>query len=868
MDVIVCHRQADWDTVGAALLARLLYPQADVVYLGGTLDASPEAFFNFRRPEQIDRKMIDRLIVLGAQRAEMIEPLGDFLNRPEVEVHLYDNRTTPEKNINGTIEVVRKIGACTSLLVERLQERQMNPSAADAGFALLGIYEATGGFLHQTTTADDFRAAAWLLEHGADPRLLAGGRLTENAVEQVIALDDLLRSAHQVAVDDYRFAIGEVAMPQPMADLPLCVRQFHRLVGIPTVFVLAAEGDQLRIAGRTTGESIDINALLGALSGATGNVRDGVATVAGTVVQTRKELLTLLADFLVLPPTARELMIPHAARLSQERSVAEAHETLVHAAAADLLLLTDDGQPAGIVTRPQLDQALRFGLGDTAVEELIDREPFDCEPEATLDEMLDLFARGAQAVLPVVVNRRPVGVVTRESVYRAASERRAHPPVNKIHRQDQTDFAEQLRRQLPPPLAAFIDQVGRLAQETGVRAYLVGGFVRDMILLRENVDLDIVVDGDALALARAAARALDVKLVEHAEFRTATLMIDPYHIDMAGARRDYYAAPGTLPQVETATLEQDALRRDFSLNTLLLAINPDRFGQLLDPHHGLEDLIAGRIRVLHSLSFVEDPTRIFRAIRFQARFGFKLEAHTERLLRTALERNGLSELSGTRIWKEFSLIFQEKHPAEAVRHLFERGVLAALERQWVLTPGLEDHLERAEQIVAWFHQQHLERAADLNLLWWSVLTAPLPVERQRHLNERLELPENIARKTPATINHAQKLLRQLTEQPPSLLSHLARMLRGESTETLLTTAVFAVQEENRRAIFRFLTELEQIKPYIDGNDLKKLGIAPGPLFSHILETIRDEKIDGAISSKVEELELADSLRQVKKPESV
>jgi len=337
---------------------------------------------------------------------------------------------------------------------------------------------------------------------------------------------------------------------------------------------------------------------------------------------------------------------------------------------------------------------------------------------------------------------------------------------------------------------------------------------------------------------------------------------------MAGARRDYYAAPGALPQIEPASLEQDALRRDFSFNTLLLSINPDRFGQLLDPHLGLDDLIAGRIRALHSLSFVEDPTRIFRAIRFQARFGFKLEAHTERQLRTALERHGLRELSGTRIWKEFALIFHENHPAETIKHLFERGVMAALERQWVLTPELEDHLERAEQIVAWFNQQQLERTADLHLLWWSVLTAPLPVERQRRLNERLELPENIVRKTPATINHAQKLVQQLTEQPPSLLSHLARMLRGESTETLLATAVFTVQEENRRAIFRFLTELEQIKPSIDGNDLKKLGIVPGPLFSHILETIRDEKIDGAISSKVEELELADSLQRVKKPESI
>ncbi len=334
----------------------------------------------------------------------------------------------------------------------------------------------------------------------------------------------------------------------------------------------------------------------------------------------------------------------------------------------------------GLVTRKDVDKAERHGLDHAPLTGFMARDPITIAPDLDLASLEGLLGRSGIGRVPVVENDEIVGIVTRKDLLRA-EHGTAYMDRGLVQERGVAShrFMESFEHLLPTDVQEAVRALGVLADKQGLRAHVVGGFVRDMLLGRPNLDVDIVVEGDGLAFAEHAAEELGYRIRVHRRFGTAVLVASrTLHLDITSARTEYYTRPGALPTVERSSLRQDLFRRDFSVNAMAACISPDCFGAIADPFGGLKDLERGVVRCLHSLSFVEDPTRVLRAARFEARYGFTVDGSTEALLRQAVEMEMLNEVSGARIREEMLDIVDEERVVAILRRLEDVGAFSAL----------------------------------------------------------------------------------------------------------------------------------------------------------------------------------------------
>jgi tRNA nucleotidyltransferase (CCA-adding enzyme) len=372
-------------------------------------------------------------------------------------------------------------------------------------------------------------------------------------------------------------------------------------------------------------------------------------------------------------------------------------------------------------------------------------------------------------------------------------------------------------------------------------AWLVGGAVRDLLLGAASVDLDVAIEGDAREVARELAARLGGDAVEHERFGTATVRARELTVDLASTRRETYGHPGALPDVEPAGLDDDLARRDFTVNAMAASLDPQRLGELRDPHGGRTDLDAGVIRVLHPGSFVDDPTRLLRAVRYETRLGFRMDPETERLAREAIAGEALSTVSGPRIRDELLDMLAEPAPAAAVGRMRELGLDRALSP--LLGDAKPEDVEAAADAAERVGGQR--RFAAL-----AALIAPDPDDLAgwiEDLNLRAEDRDAVlhaARKGP-------QLVRSLEPQLPD--SALHALLHCELPETLALALALGAREA---PIQRYQEQLSATGLEITGDDLRAAGIAEGPAIGRALKETLRRKLDGEVTGYDAELALA------------
>ena len=415
------------------------------------------------------------------------------------------------------------------------------------------------------------------------------------------------------------------------------------------------------------------------------------------------------------------------------------------------------------------------------------------------------------------------------------------------------DIEAKLRMSLPDDILILLQAAGTVASKKGFRLYVVGGFVRDLLLGMPNLDIDLVVEGSAIAMAKAMANRFGGEVRGHPRFGTAKWLLEGSSftslpaLDFVGVRRESYAHPGALPDVEPGSIEQDLLRRDFSINTLAICLNDGCFGQLLDLFGGVVDLRSGAIRVLHDLSFVDDPTRMLRAARYEARLNFSIESRSERLLIDALPL--LPRISGGRLTRELMLTLAEREPEKALRRLAALGVLD------VIHPGLVFD----ELIGARFGRLRGARERPAALDYLALHTLELPAEIIVSLAQRLSLTkadtEYLTRSS-----QAYRILPQLASDglTASQVVHLLEPFRNGALSTVSNLADSPIVQER---LARYLSEWCTVKSELDGDDLRALGVPPGPVYREILRSLRDARLDGAIGSRAEEEKMARTLAE-------
>ncbi len=423
-----------------------------------------------------------------------------------------------------------------------------------------------------------------------------------------------------------------------------------------------------------------------------------------------------------------------------------------------------------------------------------------------------------------------------------------------------------LLRRLPHEPLSLLRVLGKRADEARVSLYLVGGVVRDLLLKRENWDFDLTLEGDGIAFARLVAVQYGAGLAVFERFATARLTFqNGLKMDIATTRRESYAQPALLPTVQPASIEEDLSRRDFTINAMAVQLNTKQFGRMLDPHGGQCDLRARTIRVLHAGSFQDDPTRIFRAIRFEQRFGFHLERTTSRLLAQAASTNLIQQLSGPRLQNEILLLFAERDPVRAIARLGKLNLLRFLHLRLRYTKDVQRTVMAVPKALDWWAHRFPDSVIDRPSIYLMALLSECSPAVVTAMIRRIALSREQAKKVSIGRRRVDRTLKRLTDPETVRRSQIFRLLENFSDEALV---LLLAKQQRQQSVVRLSLLKRQLVAYMEnramntvltGRDLQTMGLEPGPQYKTILGQLVDARIDGVVISEADERALAHRL---------
>jgi len=568
-------------------------------------------------------------------------------------------------------------------------------------------------------------------------------------------------------------------------------------------------------------------------------------------------LVSLLQQHVKPITTVASIMSQGVHTLDAGATVAEA-AALMRRLGHEGFPVVEEGRVVGILTRREIDRAMQLKLGDAPVSLYMTPGEILVRPDDSIEQVQKVMMEYGVGQVPVVKNGQAIGIVTRTDLIKLWSTPQRRPP-------QPADLSTRLARALPPRLEEVLREAGRLADEMGFSLYVVGGFVRDLLLDIPNLDMDLVVEGDAIRLARALARRLGGQVRSHSRFGTAKWIPEQNGpatgaigtLDFVTARTEFYEHPTALPQVESGSIKLDLHRRDFTINTLAICLSGGRYGELLDFYGGEADLRRGLIRVLHSLSFVEDPTRMLRAARFEQRLGFCIEPRTEELIGGALDLLGRTSVE--RIRHELYLILAEAEPERALRRLAELGILAQIDPALQADTWLLEHFALGRQERKRVEEAGIFPAGSFRLegLYLALLTYRMTAqERDRFLDGMHILKEDCA-----VAYQAHMLRGGLSGLSADRLrrSEIYAILEPYSEAALFAVYVACDSWLARQRIELFQRRLKSLRPRTDGKALKKLGLVPGPTYGRIIEQLRAAWLDGEVQDEAGEQALLSQL---------
>ncbi|CAK8711179.1 tRNA nucleotidyltransferase (CCA-adding enzyme) [Candidatus Electrothrix laxa] len=901
MEIITTHINADFDGLASMVAAKKLYPKATLVFSGSTerplrdfLSQDIRNLYGFKKIKHVDLASVTRLIVVDTRQANRLGPLEACLRNPGIEIHLYDHHPDAPGDMQGDVEHIKAVGSTTALFVALLREQKMTLFPDEATLLSLGLHEDTGSFLYATTTPADLQAAAWLLEQGADLDIVNQFISKDLSAEQIPLLSLLLENSMTYTVHSVQITVSRLTLPAYVDDFAVLVRRMMVMENLDALFSLVCMGERIYLICRSRIPEVNVGGIAREMGGG-GHAAAASATIRDkTLFEAEEELLYLLHRRVKPRAMAGELM---------SSPVITATPDITHKQANDLMARyninvlpvvdenTDRKNPSGllgIISRRDITKAIAHKLDDMPISEYMTTDLAVLPESATQADIQELIIENRQRLIPIVREsiRENIpetsqgkkseqdicavicGVITRTDLLNLLINDPGHLPRDLFH-EDEHPSTERTRNisslmtdTLSRDIIFLLREIGEIAQDLCMHAYTVGGFARDLLLQTKNLDIDIVVEGDGIQFAKELAARKQGTVRTHEKFVTATVMLaDGMRIDVATARLEYYAFPAALPTVEHSSLKQDLFRRDFTINALAIHLNPERFGTLVDFFNSQNDLKERRIRVLHNLSFVEDPTRIFRAVRFEQRLDFTISRHTEKLMRNAVRMHMYEKFSGPRFFSELKLILSEDHPLASLRRLDSLHLFPVL---WPdLRPNLKVDrrfahiLTQAEEAVSWFKLLFLEDTGELAgrcKTWMVCLLAVFSRSREQELRNfchRFELPTKHRRQLLRQKRKADHIALHMLRRPVAEHAEIYWLLDPLENEGLLYLMSIARKKHIRQQVSHYVTHLRGVQPLLSGQDLMELGYTPGSLFRIMINYTLSAQLNDEISDKEE-----------------
>ncbi|MBH8572902.1 CBS domain-containing protein [Nostocaceae cyanobacterium CENA369] len=894
MDLILCHTTVDFDALGAAVGLSRLLPGSKIVLTGG---AHPPVrdFLALYRDEyplierrSVNAETIRSLTVVDTQQRDRLGKVAEWLDLPNIQkIIVYDHHLGQESDIPATQSYIERVGATTTLMVEQLQQQQMSLTPAVATVMALGIHVDTGSLTFDSATSRDALALAWLMQQGASLSVISTYLDPGLSPQLQRLLTEALEKLQSFCLRGYTIAWVTLKTDKFVPGLSSIASQLTELTEIDALllaneYALGEDETRLTVIGRSQIPGVDLNQLFQTMGGG-GHSQAASLNLRGVNAQeTLQQMLDSIKATIPHPPTARDLMSSPIRAIRPETTIEEAQRILLRYGHSGLSVVDTQGQLVGIISRRDLDIALHHGFSHAPVKGYMTTNLKTIAPDTILPQIQALMVTYDIGRLPVLENGQLVGIVTRTDILRELHQvegQRGRGVERQEGKQgEDVKFTSlvQLRDRLAPKLWQLLTKASQAAEKRGWHLYLVGGAVRDLLLADTTgtlmiKDIDLVVDGfhksadvgAGVELAKALQQIYPAARLEiHGAFQTAALLwhkdpeFDSLWVDIATARTEFYPYPAANPEVEASSIRQDLYRRDFTINAMALRLTSPRAGELLDFFGGLLDLHAKQIRVLHANSFIEDPTRIYRGVRFAVRFNFEIEPQTKEYIRYAInsgvydrttQENSRTPALQTRLKAELKHILEAPYWKSALQLLDDLGALQCIHPTLKLERELLWQLRLLERCLQRFDPQQ-------TLIHWQMrleaLIAHLAPEYRAKVAENLQLPEDSI----ARLKNLAQSLCQIVESLPNCQSpsQVVQLLRQFDLPMLILIATYSPRVSKlRRQIWHYLTVWSHVQPILNGNDLKKLGYKPGPQYRQILDNLLTATLDGAISDRIQ-----------------
>lgn len=866
MEVIISHQSTDFDSLAAMVAAKKIYKDALLVFTGA-IERNVRKFISMYGDlieitpiKKIKIEEINKLIIVDTRIKRRIGPFANVINKRDLEIHIYDHHPSTADDIKGDINAIEEVGATTTIMLKKIRKMNLEISPIEATLFALGIYEDTGSLTFSTTTIDDINSISYLFDKGINLKVVANFINIGLSIAQKKLLNKLLLSSKEIFCKGVRINMANAEVKNYTEGLALLTHKLIEIENSDVFFTIVKMADRIYIVGRSRTNSVDVDEVLKELGGG-GHFQAASAVVKDlSLDELEKKLIRILEKKVRAGIVAKDIMSSPIKTVNTLASIEETKKILLRYGHNGIPVV-EAGELKGIITMQEVNKAKQHGFGKELVSKYMSDQVVTVKLNTPLTEIQELMINyDIGRILVVSQEDKLVGIITRTDLIRNLYGE-GHIPKRSFSTYVETSSSIERKKQIeliekifPKRVKDVLNKIGEIGDRLDFPVFMVGGIVRDLFLGIKNYDLDIVVEGEGIKFARELSRDLGGRTKSHEKFGTAIVILaDDFKIDVATARREFYEYPAAFPKVELSSIKKDLYRRDFTINAMAIQLNQKYFGKLIDFFGGQKDLRIGTIRVLYNLSFVEDPARIIRAIRFEQRYNFKMNRTTEDFLKKAIDDKLLSRLRKKRITEELILILKEENPLKSLKRMEELGALKYILPDFELNEATVERLNKVKDNFDFWTHDIPDEKIELWVIYFCCLIRNLKKSQLQRIYKKLIIKQKFIDKINYCYSNLDQIIKMISQKTKISPSVIYLKLKGLPNEVLFLAMTESDTNIAKERINNYFRKYKKESLYISGNELKELQLKPGPIYSQILNKLLCAQLDGEVKNKRDEI---------------
>jgi len=852
----ISHSYSDFDSIASTIAASKIFPEAVPVLQSSVEDevqrflAIYRDFFHFVPIQDISFENVEKVILTDTQNTEKIKELHKELQKRKMKIECYDHHPIEENPYINTLHL-KHYGSVMTLMYEKLKRLKISFNSIEATLFIIGIYEDTGSLTFPSTTPKDLEAAAFFLRNGAKLNIISEFIFPPLGERQKKVFSMLLESTSIYSIKGVQVAISGVHYPQYVNGISFLAHRLLDSMDIDVLFVVVKMKNKTVIVARSEDEHIiHVGNIMEQLGGG-GHPQAGSAFISDdkrSLNEWTLYLLQLAKKKSQISKLVRDFMSSPVKTIEDSAIAEEALRIMLRYGHTGLPVVNENKKLIGIVSRKDIERISDEKLLKRPVKAYMTKNVVWISPETSLKEAEKLIVNKDIGRLPVIFDQNIVGILTRSDLLRALygiSKTTNLPSKQYISLPSRTQMNQWFESYFPQEHLKIIRQIGKVANSHQQRAFLVGGCVRDLLLKHSCKDYDFLVEGDAISLAEDLQTLFSCKLIKNPNFHTAKLIFKDTDMDLASTRTEYYEYPAALPTVTSGSLREDLLRRDFSINCLAISLEPKRFGTLLDYYHGYDDLKHKKIRILHNLSFLEDPSRIFRAIVYALRYGFTIEDQTKEFAIQAMKTGLFKNTSRFRILSSFvDLLNEPIDMVKAFQMMEELNALHIISEEIIVGDLQKFALNRSSKVFGEYYK------GPKWILFVAIITISLPLGSTHEICSRLRM----SNKYTMMIQRIHQFFPYLNRELPSVRqnSHLYKTLKQFSCNELgILLCLLTIHA--RKKILHYFTITNNASLNLSASEIKQRTGLEKKALGQCIEKLKMLKLDAEILTKEDEI---------------